>query len=153
MSKKRIIQVDGDTGEQIEGYVAILQPKTKNGFERWMSMSQQAFETLAMSNLTGETYRVLLQLLAVLDYENWIRVSSSEIAATLKMKTPNVSRATKKLVDQGVLIPGPKVGCSHTYRLNPSYGWKGSAKNHNNALKDRMKASGLSVIEGSKDKN
>lgn len=153
MTKKRTInltQVDKESGEIVEGFVAVLQPKRKNGFERWIAMSQQAFETIAMSSFSGETYRVLFQLLAVLDYENLIRVSSKELAETLGMKVPNISRATKKLVEAGVLLPGPKVGHCGTYRLNPSYGWKGSAKNHNEALKDRLKASNMTVIKGGK---
>jgi hypothetical protein len=39
-----------------------------------------------------------------------------------------------------------------TYRLNPNFGWKGSAKNHlkaiDSGLKERMKASNMSVVEG-----
>jgi hypothetical protein len=43
------------------------------------------------------------------------------------MKKENVSRATKKLVDKGILIKGLKVGRHQTYRLNAFYGWKGKA--------------------------
>jgi len=35
-----------------------------------------------------------------------------------------------------------KAGPSRTYRLNPHFGWKGSAKNHQNVVKfDKKKAS------------
>jgi hypothetical protein len=32
--------------------------------------------------------------------------------------------------------------------LNPQYGWKGSARSHQEALQARMQARGLSVVEG-----
>jgi hypothetical protein len=38
------------------------------------------------------------------------------------------------------------VGNSTTYRLNPAYGWKGSAKGHHEALKERMRVRGMSVV-------
>lgn len=46
----------------------------------------------------------------------------------------------------GVLLRGPKAGRSSTFRLNPSFGWKGSASNHQKALKERMRASNISGI-------
>ncbi len=49
-----------------------------------------------------------------------------------------------------LLQRGPKVGRSMTYRLNPNFGWKGSAKNHlkaiDSGLKERMKERGMSVV-------
>ena len=33
-------------------------------------------------------------------------------------------------------LEGPKIGVSRSYRLNPNYGWKGSGKNHKQALKE-----------------
>jgi hypothetical protein len=64
------------------------------------------------------------------------------------MNRPNFARALKRLQAIGVLLVGPKVGRNVTFRLNPQYGWKGSAKGHNEALSARMRARGLSVVEG-----
>ncbi len=89
-------------------------------------------------------------MLARLDFENWIHLPQSEIAAMLNMQRSHVSRAMRDLEKVEVILRGPKVGRSITYRINPHFGWKGSAKNHNAALnedlKERMKERGLSVV-------
>ncbi|MES7356232.1 hypothetical protein U6S89_12165, partial [Cutibacterium acnes] len=49
----------------------------------------------------------------------------------------------------GVLLEGPKIGIHRSYRLNPRFGWKGSAQGHRKAMQERMKASRIErVIEG-----
>lgn len=86
---------------------------------------------LAMASvLTGEQLKVLLVLLASLDYENFIQVAQPDVANTLKMQQPNVSRAVKKLIGFGVILEGPKIGRSKSYRLNPQFDWKGTVMNH-----------------------
>jgi hypothetical protein len=89
---------------------------------------------------------VLFYVLAKLDFENWINLNQSAGSDEIQMKRPNFARGLKKLVEIGVVLPGPKVGRNATFRLNPSYGWKGSAKGHNEALQARMRARGLSVV-------
>jgi hypothetical protein len=48
------------------------------------------------------------------------------------------------------LLEGPRIGVSRSYRLNPNFGWKGSARSHQRALEERMKATGIKVIQGKK---
>lgn len=147
MSQKRITQVDESTGEIVGGFVAVIRPKQKSPFERHFTMNQASLLILANS-LTGEQLKVLLALLSDLDYENYIQVAQSDIANNLSMQKTNVSRSVKALLDLGVILEGPKVGRSKTYRLNEQFGWKGTVPNHNKALKQRLKSSGLSVIDG-----
>jgi hypothetical protein len=129
--------------------LAIIYPKRRNGFhEGWVAVAQDPMLKLAQSDLGGEALRVLMVLLAKLDFENWINLTQTEISKLSKISRPNVARSMRKLVEEGVLLPGPKVGRNMTWRLNPSYGWKGSARSHNEALLDRMKARGLSVVDG-----
>lgn len=147
---RELRQFDAKTGEVIEdGFVAMVMPKRRNGFgEGWFAMSQEALAYLADKVRSGNDYRVLMMLLARLDFENLICINQAEVAQALDMKAPNVNRSIKSLVSRGVLLEGPKIGRSKTYRLNPSFGWKGSAKNHQSALRDRMRAAGLSVVTG-----
>ncbi|WP_227633436.1 hypothetical protein [Klebsiella pneumoniae] len=84
-----------------------------------------------------------MALIADLDYENYIQVAQIDIADALKMQKTNVSSAIKNLIDFGIIIEGPRIGRSKTYRLNPQFGWKGTVSNHRKALKN-----GLSVIQG-----
>ncbi|WP_273581341.1 hypothetical protein [Xenorhabdus aichiensis] len=51
----------------------------------------------------------------------------------------------KALIELGLILQGPKIGRSHSYCLNPQFGWKGTVNNHKKAL-----TNGLSVIQGSR---
>lgn len=137
---KRLQQIDSETGEIIDGFVAYVVPKRKNGFgQGWLAMAQNGAEILAQSNLSGNDFKVLMKLLSVLDYENLIQVSQAEIARELNMHRQHVQRSIKRLLDMGIVLEGVKIGISRSYRLNPNFGWKGSAKGHREALTDHLK--------------
>ena len=113
-------QIDHQTGEVVEGFVAYVVPKRKNGFQKgWMAMAQEA--------------------LARLDYENLIQVNQAEVSEQVGMNRHNVNRSIKKLIELGVILEGVKIGISRSYRLNPNFGWKGSAKGHREALHEHLK--------------
>ena len=38
-----------------------------------------------------------------------------------------------------MVLEGVKIGISRSYRLNPNFGWKGSAKGHREALHEHLK--------------
>lgn len=141
---KRVTQVDLDTGEDLGGFVAVIRPRQKSSFQRHFTMNQEALKIIA-TELNHEQTRVLMMLLADLDYENYIQVAQIDIADTLGMKKPNVSKAVKNLIEFGIIIEGPKIGRSKTYRLNLQFGWKGTVTNHQKALRN-----GLSIIQGGK---
>ena len=150
----RIEQVDALTGEIMEGAaLAVIFPKRKNGFQKggWVAMSQGPLVELANANLGEQALRVFMLLCGKLDFENWIKVSQAQLARDLGMPPQNFGRAIKRLVDEGVVLMGPKVSGHATYRLDPAYGWKGSAKGHHDALRDRMRAAGLQVHSGGKN--
>ena len=148
MSRRIIEQVDQETGEVLEGFVAVLQPKRKNGFtEGWVAMAQNSMMAMAQADLSGEAMRVFFIIGAHIDFENWIQVSQSQLADQIGMKRSSFNRALKRLEAEGIILRGPKVGRSATFRLNPEFGWKGSAKGHREALQERMRERGLRVIE------
>ena len=100
-------QIDSETGEVVDGFVAYVVPKRKNGFQRgWMAMAQDAMMMLAQSNLTGNDMKVMWAMLARLDYENLIQVSQAEVAQELGMNRHNVNRSIKKLIELGVVLEG-----------------------------------------------
>lgn len=153
MAQRRLGQIDMSTGEVLEGLVAWVAPKRKNGFGRWIAMSQDAAMMFAQSDLGADDFRVLMSLLAKLDFENLLLLNQAELGRELKMQRQNVQRSVKRLIGMGVLLEGPRIGVSRSYRLNPHFGWKGSARNHVIALdqerKRRMAAAGISgVING-----
>ena len=139
-------QIDHQTGEVVEGFVAYVVPKRKNGFQKgWMAMAQEAMMMLAQSNLTGNDMKVMWAMLARLDYENLIQVNQAEVSEQVGMNRHNVNRSIKKLIELGVILEGVKIGISRSYRLNPNFGWKGSAKGHREALHEHE---GYQVIRG-----
>ena len=144
MSKKQLI--DSETGEIVYAVVPIRQKHIGGGF--FMGI-QEGFLHLAKSNLTLEETRIIMLLFSKLDFENWLRISQSDIAKELDMQRSNISRAIKRLVEKGILHKGPKVGTSWTYRLDPSFGWKGKAskkKQTQDALR-KAKELGLTVLD------
>ena len=82
-------QIDQQTGEVVEGFVAYVVPKRKNGFQKgWMAMAQEAMMMLAQSNLTGNDMKVMWAMLARLDYENLIQVNHRGSRASRHESTP-----------------------------------------------------------------
>lgn len=152
MKQIEVINVDRHTGEVLEGQLVYMAAKRRNGFQQggFVAMAQTPMEKLATSGLSGEALRVLLLVASKIDYENWINLSQTDMAEALNMKRQNFARAMAALIEEGCVLKGPSVGRHKTYRMNPSYGWKGSAKSHREELNKRMKAAGLSVIDGEK---
>ena len=156
MSVKRTDFVDCETGEVLAESVAMLVPqRIPNGFkEGWFSMSQAQLKVFIehRKDLGLEGFSVLMALLQKLDFQNLILVSQAELGRELGMHRQHVNAAIKKLAAMGAILEGPKVGQSRTYRLDPTFGWKGSSKNHHKALRtaEKAKAAGLTVHKGGK---
>jgi hypothetical protein len=153
MKQIRTGQVDLSTGQLLEGaQLALMFPKRRNGFqEGWVAMAQGPLKALAKADLGDEARRVLFAVLAELDFENWVNMNQSELAREIGLERQNFGRGLKKLIAEGVVLEGPKVGRKGTHRLNPQFGWRGSAKGHVDALQERMKARGMTVVNGSLD--
>ena len=139
---KKIGFVDKETGEWYESHIAVIQPKRRNGFSTrnigWVAMAQEPIDYITEEHgrfLGTEGLLVFLKLVKQMDTENYIQVNQTELGKKLKMKRQNVQKAIKKLMSISVIFEGPKVGHCRTYRLNPHVGWKGSGKNHREALK------------------
>ena len=114
-------QIDHQTGEVVEGFVAYVVPKRKNGFQKgWMAMAQEAMMMLAQSNLTGNDMKVMWAMLARLDYENLIQVNQAEVAEQVGMNRHNVNRSIKKLIELGVVLEGVKLVLAALTDLTPT---------------------------------
>ena len=90
--------------------------------------------------------KVMWAMLARLDYENLIQVNQAEVSEQVGMNRHNVNRSIKKLIELGVILEGVKIGISRSYRLNPNFGWKGSAKGHRGGSARALE--GYQVIRG-----
>ena len=99
-------------------------------------MAQDPLAELAKqgADIGFQATRVLLLMLSAMKFDNEIVLSNGEAARQLDMTPSNVSRATKRLVEQGFLQEGPKLGALKSYRLNPGLGWKGKGVEHVKAM-------------------
>lgn len=134
-----IATCDRKSGEILEDTVlALVHKKSVNGFGKgWLAVNQDALDAFIKAGLTGRDYEVLFSILKILDFDNYIQLSQADICEKLNMKASNVSASIKKLIKIGALIEGPKIGRAKTYRLDPEFGWKGSAKSHRKALEEK----------------
>lgn len=147
MSQKRLGQVDLNTGEVLEeGFIAYIAPKRQNAFGNWIAMAQEMFMNIANLGLNNTDHRVYMALLSQLDFENLLVVNQSQLAEALGIQRQNFSKSVQRLLKEGIILQGPKIGVSRSFRLNPTYGWKGTASNHKKAVKSH-----LEVIKGGKD--
>lgn len=131
--QRRIANVDVETGEVMDGLVAYITPKRHNAFNGWLAMAQTALQTLAKSDLRGVDLKVLLLCLSKLNWDNGIPINQSEMAVELAIAPSHFNRSLKRLIDFGVVERRVDKGVK-LYRLNPHFGWKGSAKNHRHAV-------------------
>lgn len=136
--RENLALVDPSTGE-ISGGVLVYVPQRAKIREGWFMGFQAGFMELAKdASLSGQPLRVLLALLAKLDFENYIALSQTEIADELGLGRNRVCEAIKRLRSRGVVLDGPKVGVARTYRLNPGYAWRGSVRNLDSARRKHV---------------
>lgn len=128
LPKEKYYYVTTDDDGNIKGYFPL---KKNNLGKDWVALYQNAISRIADMNLPNEQYRVFLKLLSKVDFDNYLRVSQSEIANELNMKRPNVTKAMKSLKDKGIIVEGPRAGLNKTYRLNPYIAHKGKNRNKN----------------------
>ena len=129
--------VDKYTGEEY-GFPVIIGRKRNPYSKGWVMNSQDAAILLAKDkDIKGETHRVLWIIIGILDFENWVQLSVTEIAKELKMHRPDVSKAMKVLEEKEIILRGPKVGRSYAFMLNPEFGWKGKVRNLDEYRKER----------------
>jgi DNA-binding transcriptional ArsR family regulator len=127
---KNIALFNTQTGEILEGGIPIYVGAKVKWRENWFMGIQEAFIALAKDKeIAGRARRILDYLFGKLGFENYICVTQQEISKELDIEKENVSREIKKLVNKGIILPGPKLGRTSTYRLNSEYGWRGKVRN------------------------
>ena len=124
------------TGEVLEGGIPVYIGAKVKWRENWFMGIQEAFIALAKDrDIRGRTRSVLDYLFGKLGFENYIFVTQQEISNELGIAKTHISNSIKILLAKGIILPGPKIARTNTYRLNSEYGWRGSIKN---LSKDRL---------------
>ena len=137
--KRRLGTIDLDTGEVLGEGVPVWVGAKPRIHDRWFMAFQDALEALAKDkDLKLEHHRVLYYLFSRLDFDNFIQVPQAEIVQALGMQRGNVSRAIRLLDNKKIILRGPKVGRSSSFRLNPNYGWKGKVSTLREAQRNHL---------------
>lgn len=135
---KRYGLVDLATGEVFEGVITPWLPKVGG---KWVRVFQDSTAELLRRSpeLHGQSYRILVQLEAVVKWGNLIP-APPEIAKSLNLKPPNVYRAYAELIKAGIIIKRDGV-----YSLSPFYCWKGNEMQLEQACRELITSHGQAV--------
>lgn len=121
--------IDKYTGKEYS-FPVILMDKRNPYQKGWFMNNQETSILLAKDKeIKGQTHRILRFIEGILNFENWLYISVTEIARELDIHRQDVSKGIKLLQEKEIILKGPKIGKCYTYMLNPSYGWKGKVKN------------------------
>lgn len=94
----------------------------------WSVMSSAPYIALAKDkDLTLTSINILHYMLGTIGYGNIVTVTQKDIVEALGIAQGHVSKSIKLLVEKEILLKYKKVGNGWTYRLNPTYGYRGSA--------------------------
>lgn len=140
MGANRLVQqVDSNTGEILEGGCLVYVPQRQRFREAFVMLWQDALKRLAEEGkLSARHWRVLVWLMGRLDYENYIHVTQADIARELRMDPSDVSKIIRDLLQRGVMVKGPRVGRSFTFRMSGDLGWKGQVRSFQEERKRRL---------------
>lgn len=136
-----VVGIDHQTGEIIP--LTILQTRAKEVYDfqehgkDWMAMTLRAAEILSTVRIGEQAQRVMWALIARVEFENRIAVPQAELAEKLNMSRQEISAAMKKLVELGAIEQTGQIGTMKVWRINPAWAWRGKAKSHKEAMKNR----------------
>lgn len=119
--------------KQFPQTVYFVPPKTQKYDASWLILWQDRsdigvsmVEQAEMENpLSQSEYRVRDWLLGTIGIGHCVHVNQSEVARALRMHPVTVCNAIKRLLELGILLPGPKSGRCNTYTVNPAFCFQG----------------------------
>lgn len=86
---------------------------------------------LSQLDLTKHEYRIILFLLSIMEFKNYVYVTQIFIAESLRIKQPDVSKSLKSLEAYG-LIFREKTNRGKAIRVSAVIGWRGQANSEFN---------------------
>lgn len=134
----RTFVVDEDYGEILgecgkDGKVVYV-PKIDKRDEPFVQFEQNDLKVLVTKVTTFGEWQLLIYLLGVMDFENWISVSQAQMAAELKMKAPNFAKVLRRLLEKGIVHRVTNETRTRQLRVDPSVAWKGGLNNQKKAI-------------------
>ncbi len=90
----------------------------------------EEIEYLALDkDFTGTDFRVLMVIIANLDFNNKVNISQKQLGEKLNIQRQEVTKSVKKLISKEYLHIIDKIGRQNIYMLNPYFIFKSRAQN------------------------
>ena len=137
--QRRFVQCDAITGEIVEGTMAYMPPKRKNGYTMWIALNQESVDAICSEELSGSDRRVLIALVGAADMDNKIMTSQTQMAEKLGMAPCNFTRCVSRLVKLGFVVKEEKAGRFQILSLGIQHFWKGDARKHKEMMAEMNK--------------
>jgi len=137
--QRRFVQCDAITGEIVEGTMAYVPPKRKNGYTMWIALNQESVDAICSEELSGSDRRVLMALVGAADMDNKIMTSQTQMAEKLGMAPCNFTRCVSRLVKFGFVVKEEKAGRFQILSLGIQHFWKGDARKHKQMMAEMNK--------------
>ena len=127
--RKKSFSIADQDGREIEGIPFLMPAKSKTQDSFMMLFLEQLNQISKDRELAGRHLRILLHLLSISNYENYITETVAEQAKGMGMDTRNYSRSLKLLLEKGLVIKCAKWRNAHVYKINSHLAWRGKIHN------------------------
>lgn len=133
-AKKRALEKFKNTlvneGLDLEGYTFSLFKKSSVKAAPNIQLFQTA-AYIAATSLTPSGNKVLMYLLSLSEFENFISIDQKTLNEELNISLSSAEKAIKELIDNGIIIKvkHPSDKRRNDYFLNPMQAWKGKTLN------------------------
>ena len=96
-------QIDHQTGEVVEGFVACCSKAQKRISERMDGNGSRSNDDACSKQFNRQRHEGYVGNACPADYENLIQVNQAEVSEQVGMNRHNVNRSIKKLIELGVI--------------------------------------------------
>lgn len=122
--------------------IAVILDRNRVKLGGWCMIFQQAIGALGEDrSISPRSKEILLYIIGQMDFENWVMIEQTTIAAKFDMHRQHVNRAIKELLTRGYLEQGPKLGRINSYKVDLQLVWKGKAINRQNEIAKKWRES------------
>lgn len=131
MKEKKAGYFRQDTGEMVDDLPVIFSKKVENGFDEFITMTQDLLDLLTDKETSLIRLKVLFCLVKYADYQNFIFAKQKDMAEAIKINATHFSSAIKFWREKGMIERDNE---KNAWRLSPEYFWKGDGRTHKKLL-------------------
>lgn len=134
--------VDEASGEAVQinpdQHIAVVMKRKQKRRGSFIIASSENLFGLAKLNLPGEAWKVLIAVLAGMEFENVLLRSHADLADQVGITKQQFSRSLKRLLDEGIVYWDFTKG-KKLLVVDPSIAFKGSVENQSRRITEKLK--------------